>query len=281
MIATPDLEFRFFPAHNSRKFAQFADGYLPRNRLGRAEEFWNARIGMKTHLAVSFFLALMVLRLHSQEAVTNSAEPAPIAPDTNAIATPVVSAAATNAFTPVDAAAYGTLNKNLLESNAQFQLLTDLARDHRKRATDFAADQPERSKWETDLANELTAHASSLLKQVNELSRQRLAFERAHRSATNTIPGLAVNLVGNGLNPDEVAYIAKIQERLERAKQDIALAMDQANLYAQEVHTNNVPDEVARISTLLNENNTELRALQKEQSDLELKLLEFRALRRR
>ncbi len=236
---------------------------------------------MKTHLAVPISVASMVLRLYSQEPLPGSDEPSPEATAMNSSLSGAAGVARTNTFTAADAAAYGSLNKNLLESNAQFQLLTGLARDHRKRAANFASDQPDKSKWENELADELSTQASDLLRQVNELSRRRLAFERTYSFATGALAGVVLTSGTNSLNPDEIAYVAGIQERLERTTQDLAALSDQANLYAQEVHTNNTPEEVARISSLLNLNSREVRTVQKEQSDLELKLLEFRAFRRR
>src|SRR3954452_21264547 len=49
---------------------------------------------------------------------------------------------------------YATLNRRVVESNAQFELLNQMTQEHRKRAEEAPTDQGARSQWESDLAKE-------------------------------------------------------------------------------------------------------------------------------
>ncbi len=179
-----------------------------------------------------------------------------------------------------DLAYYAALNRQEAELNSQLTLLGDLEQEHRKRAAEAGkAEQAAKATWETDLAQELADKTSALKKQAEELSKQRLAFEEAHKPLSPAVHGLRSRMTVSGQNPDEVAYLAKLDEKLWGLQQELNALQDEGNNCAVQLTTNNVPQEMARISGLLEENGRRLRQLQKEQSDLELQKLQFRALR--
>ncbi len=261
--------------------------------LGLREITWNrTRIlkrlpCMKTRVQVLLILALLCPGLRAQVPGSSPAadESSLISrtPDsTNLSAVPPLLGSSTNSLTADESTAYAALNRDLLELDAQFRLLNGLAREHRARAEELARDESQKSQWEAELATGFGAQASELLRRINERSRQRLAFEREHPVVRGSaLAGFSSSGGTNGPNPDEVAYFAKIEERLQRAGQELAGVIEEGKLYAQQAHTNNAPDEIGRVSLLLNDNQRRVRELQKEQSDLELQLLGYRALRRR
>jgi hypothetical protein len=210
---------------------------------------------MKRYLSFAFAFGFTVLLLNGQD---DAARPA----------TPL----------PADAAYFVALNQQLLERNAEFTLLTQLAQEHNTRADQAgSANQGEKAKWERDLSKELADKGSALLAQINELSQQRTAFEK-----TNKLAGSAGLWAGstNGFNPSEVIYLARLEERAQDVERELKALVDQGNIYTLQLQTNNVPEEVGRVSFLLEDNRRDARWLQKERLDLELKRLEFRAVRR-
>lgn len=202
---------------------------------------------------------------------TNTPTPAPIPamPKTNAI------------VAPEDVVYYAALNRQEFEFNTQLRLLSELEQEHRKRADEAGkGEQAAKAKWETDLAQELADKAVTVKKQLEEASKQRVAFEEAHKPLSPALRGLRARMTVNGENPEEVAFLAKLDERLWGVDQELKAALDEGTSYAMEIATNNVPDEISRISLLLQENGGRVRQLQKEQAELELRQLEYRALRR-
>ena len=83
-----------------------------------------------------------------------------------------------------------------------------------------------------------------------------------------------------GLGPDDLIYLSSLQERLSRVQQDLAAALEVGNAHSMDLLTNNTPENVARVSFLTELNSRVLRELEREQADLELRKLEFRALKK-
>src|SRR5438045_2507233 len=75
------------------------------------------------------------------------------------------------------AAYYATLNRRVIESNTQFELLNQMTQEHRKRAEEAPPGQAARSQWESDLAKELGERAAAILTVLTNTTRERVAFE--------------------------------------------------------------------------------------------------------
>jgi hypothetical protein len=218
---------------------------------------------MRTSVVVLFGFAWLVI-IPLSRAAEPAYEPAAVArPGTNPVAATPDTPGPARSASDSDAA-----------RNAQVELLTQLAQEHRQRAHDTAAaGQTDRTIWENDLANELHARAEQLQGRHNEPAKE---------PSSNAIPpALAGESAGNGLNGDEQAYLDKIHERLDAVQQEIAAVTDQAAAYALQLPTNTVPYDYSVATRQIQENGRELRQLHTEQAGLELKRLEFWALRRR
>jgi len=177
------------------------------------------------------------------------------------------------------AAYYATLNRRVVESNAQFELLNQMTQEHRKRAEEAPPDQGARSQWESELAKELGERAAAILIVLTNTTRERLAFEQTHLDLAT--PGLLNFPAGtaNGPNAAEISFLAKLAERRSAVQQEIAATTEAAMFYATQLGTNsNSSYDSSRVSSLLQDNGYYLKQLQKELLDLELKDLEFRAL---
>jgi hypothetical protein len=110
---------------------------------------------------------------------------------------------------------------------------------------------------------------------VSELKLEQTRFDAAHGSQ----PGAAVK--AQGLESDELIYLAKLNEKLAATEQDIAAAVDEAQNYALQLQTNNTPEHVQSVSLALEENKRTLKELRHQQFDLEMRKLEFWAIRHR
>ena len=125
---------------------------------------------MKQYLIVCLAGGLLALTSQAQE---SNFAPGAVAPDVEA---PKIATASS------DEEAYVALLKSQLELSTQFRLLGSLAQEHRKRAEEAAAaSQGQKSVWETELAKELRDKGETMLKQLSEASKQRQAFEQAHK----------------------------------------------------------------------------------------------------
>src|SRR5438094_6617234 len=98
-----------------------------------------------------------------------------------------VSENATSGIPKADPAAYyATLNRRVVESNAQFELLNQMTQEHRKRAEEASPDQGAKSQWESELAKELGERAAAILTLRTNTTRERGAFEQTHADAATT-----------------------------------------------------------------------------------------------
>lgn len=184
-------------------------------------------------------------------------------------------------LSPDDRAQYTGLTRTELELNTKFKLLTELADLHTQRAAESSkAGTPERTKWEADLAQELNDGKAVVLGQLNDTTKRRLAFEAAHASLPAAGAGSGALAEGKGLNANELLFVTRIDERLAKVREGLAASMAaDKGLYAQ-LQTNNTAEAVGRVSALLEENSKQTRQWEREASDLELKKLEFQALRK-
>jgi hypothetical protein len=130
------------------------------------------------------------------------------------------------------------------------------------------------------LAKELSDKGSAALKQLDELTRQRLAFEQIH---TNVVPSVVhpyTASAGSRLGSYEVEFLSRLEERLETVSQELSTARQDANVYALQLHTNTMPYDLTAATSLIEQNARHIRELQQQQFDLELRKLEFQALRK-
>jgi len=169
---------------------------------------------------------------------------------------------------------YSTVNQRVIELKAQFELLSLLAQEHKRRAQETSGEQAGRIQWENGLSGELSDRAAAILPRLNNLTQERIAFEQAHPNLASAARGT------NGHNADEVAFLEKVDERLAAVQQEIADTLEAGKLYTAQLLTNKNSYDVAKISFYIQANGDEVKRLRKEAFDLELKKLEFRALRK-
>ncbi len=181
-------------------------------------------------------------------------------------------------LTAEEKAQYAKLTQAELELSAQIKLLNELADEHVRRADEASVGMPDKARWEMDRGRELRSRSTGLLGQLNELTKERVAFQAGHGPAIAA--GFSALEDRKPLNPEELAYVMSLDQRLVKVRQEL-LAVDQAakGFYA-ELQTNNTPETMERISYLLDENGRQARQWEREESDLQLKKLEFRALRK-
>ena len=183
-------------------------------------------------------------------------------------------------LTSEEQVAYAKMNRREVELSARIRLCTEFAEELLKRASDVKTGMPDHAKWLTDLAQELRDKAAANLKELNETTAQRVAFDAAHGPATNAVVGNGALDQPKPLNADEFAYVNRLEERTLKIRQDLAFTLDYGKTFALQLATNNTPEAVTRISAMVDENNAMVRILEREEADLDLRKLEFRALRR-
>lgn len=182
---------------------------------------------------------------------------------------------------PEKVAAYAQMVQEEVESGVQQRLWTVLSEERRGKS-DAAqrAGQADLARWELGLAREFQERASAALARLQEVAKRRTEFERVNRlgpaSQTETLAGLKPSL----LVAEETVYLERLDQRLGILTEELGWLQETQRLYAVQLQTNNTPDDISRISWLLEDSNRIERDLQRQQSDLQLKKLEFRARRR-
>jgi hypothetical protein len=226
-------------------------------------------MAMKEYLTVCLAAGLLVLSSQAQESAPAPGAPAP------AVEAPKIATASP------DDLAYAALLKGELEFYTQLKLLSNLAQEHRNRAEEAAkANQAQKAVWETELAKELGDKSEALLKQLNEATKQRLAFEQAHKNAVISVGSLSAAAAATRASPQEIEFISKLGERFDRVSQDLLAARQYAYTYAAQLQTNKMPYDYQQASAAFEQNARKIQQLEQELSDLELRKLEFQALRR-
>jgi hypothetical protein len=230
---------------------------------------WNARIAMKQYLIICLAGGLLALTGQAQE---SSLAPGAVAPD---VAAPKIATASSEEET------YVALLKSQLELSAQFRLLGSQAQEHRKRAEEAAAaSQGQKSVWETELAKELRDKGDAILKQLSEVTRQRQAFEQAHKNIAASVGSLSAATADSRVSPQEIEFLKKLDERFDRVNQELLAARQYSFDYAEGMRTNTMTYDFQKAAAEFDQNARKIRQLEQEQSDLELRKLEFLALRR-
>lgn len=166
-----------------------------------------------------------------------------------------------------------------VELNTRIKLLSELTEEHLQRAEAARAVTPDKARWENDRAQELRDKSAGVLTQLNEATRQRLAFETAHKISDGT-PTLGASIEAKPLGPEEQAYVRNLDERLVRIRQELVQALQAGRELHAQLQTNINPENVSRVSLLLEDNTRVARQWEREQADIELRKLEFQALRK-
>jgi len=174
---------------------------------------------------------------------------------------------------------YAALNSRLIELKTQSELLNELSLEHARRAAEISRTQEARSQWERELAKELSEKSGTCLGLLNNLYKERLAFEQAHPELSGPGSSNQVAEASSPRNADETAFLAKLEERLAMVQEEIAETAEAGRAYAAQLATNTTSADFSRITSLLQDSSNSAKQLQKEVLDLELKKLEFRALR--
>jgi hypothetical protein len=180
-----------------------------------------------------------------------------------------------------DEETYAALLKSNLELSAQFKLLSNLAQEHHKLSEQATkANQAEKALWEDELTKELGDRSSAILKQFNDVTGQRLAFEKAHNNAAGSVASLNAAITATRLSSREVEFLSKLDEGLQRLDQELRAARQDSTAYAAQMSTNTIAYDFERAAYTLDQNTRKVRQLEHEHFDLELRKLEFMALRR-
>ena len=108
-----------------------------------------------------------------------------------------------------------------------------------------------------------------------------MALEQAHPEIAASLVPNSVAGGTNGANPDEIVFLGKLDEMRMAVQQELAATIEAGRLSAAQLRTNTGAYDFSRVAAVLQDNGNAVRQLQKELSDLELKELEFRALRKR
>jgi hypothetical protein len=155
-------------------------------------------------------------------------------------------------------------NAVVLALNAQSLLLRDMAQEHLKRAADLTQNnQAEKAKWESDLVNELKEKIVRVQKNIDQAAQP--------STGTNDLK-TAVEV------DDQLIFVSTVEARLEQLRQEVSAAIEDGRVLTVQMTTNKAPEDIASVSFALNENQKVVKQLQKEQADLDLRKLEFRAL---
>ncbi|MGH7967695.1 MAG: hypothetical protein ACREIC_03095, partial [Limisphaerales bacterium] len=153
--------------------------------------------------------------------------------------------------------------------------------EHRKRAEDTPRDQAAKSQWESDLAKELSERASAIASSMAEIAKERVAFEQSNPALIASLGPNSPAGATNGPSIDELSFLVKLESTKTALQQELASAMDTGTLYSAQLLTNTGSYEFSRITSLIQNNGYLTKQLQRELSDIELRSLEFRALKRR
>jgi hypothetical protein len=224
---------------------------------------------MKQNLTICLAFGLLGFSSHAQESVSG---PSATSPGGEA---PIIATAS------ADDEAYAALFKSDLELNTQVKLLSNLAQEHRTLAEEATkANQAEKTLWENELAKELSDRGSVLLKQLSDVTKQRLTFEKARANAAASADSLNAATPATRPGSREIEFLSKIEEGFRRIDQEMRAARQDATVYASQLTTNAMAYGADRISYTLDQNARKIRELEQERFDLELRKLEFQALRR-
>lgn len=177
---------------------------------------------------------------------------------------------ANSAFSPPtynasNSIAISSSNAIVLALNGQALLLRELLQEHQKRATDLTQkNQTEKAKWESDLVNELQEKSAHVQKSIDQATQP--------WPGTNALKAAAANV------DDQLVFVSTVEARMEGVRQELSAAIQDSRVLSMQIGTNKAPEDVAGILFALGENQRVVKQLQREQLDLEIRKLEFRAI---
>jgi len=146
-----------------------------------------------------------------------------------------------------------SLNRRVIEANVQFEILNQLAQEHRKRAEDTPRDQG-RYQWESGLANELSARAAAIQSQLTSTHKERPTAEPAPPDLALPAPSNSVTGAANGPSPEEIAFLEALAARRAAVQQELVTACDAASHYAVQLATNNSYSDLSNLHYLIRDN---------------------------
>jgi hypothetical protein len=156
-------------------------------------------------------------------------------------------------------------NAVVLALNGQALLLKDMLQEHQKRAADLTQkNQTEKAQWESDLVNELQEKSARVQKSIDQATQP--------SPGTNDLKAAATDV------DDRLVFESTVEARLEQIRQELSSAIEGSRVLSMQIRTNKAPEDFAGVSFALSENQRLVQQLQREQLDLALRKLEFRAL---
>jgi hypothetical protein len=171
-----------------------------------------------------------------------------------------LNSSATNSITA------STSNAVMLALNAQALLLKELIQDHQKKAADLTKkNESEKAKWETDLVNELQEKNSRIQAGINQ-GGQSWQGTNGSKAASSSD------------TDDQLVFVSTVDFHLEQVRQELLAAFEESRVLITQLATNKAPEEFGGMSFVLGENQRLVKELQREERNLELRKLEFRAL---
>ncbi len=184
-------------------------------------------------------------------------------------------------MTPQVVTRYAELVRGDTEAEAQQKLLTELADLHTKRATEARqGNKAEQATWETEAAKQLQEKSAAITASSAQIKKEKAALEEVHKELGLSLLANTPADVTSGYSSSEMAYLDKLEERIQKSDQEAAAIIETRRLYTQQILTNNVTEDINRLTLLLDQSQREVRQLEHDKANLELKKLEFRALRR-
>jgi hypothetical protein len=176
----------------------------------------------------------------------------------------------TNTYAPLnysapDSIASSSSNAVILALSGQALLLKEMMQEHRRRAADLTEkSQSEKAKWETDLVNELQEKNVRLQKSIDQTT-QASAMTTGLKAAAGDVD-------------DQLLFVTTVEARQEQIRLEVAAALEDGRVLTMRLGTNKAPENFAGMSLALSENDKFVKELQREQLELELRRLEFRAI---
>ena len=158
-------------------------------------------------------------------------------------------------------------NAVMVALNAQALLLKEMIQEHQKRAADSTQKSlSEKAKWETDL--------------VTELQEKSVRVQKSIEQATQPSSGINDLKAAAGDVDEQLVFVSTVEARLEQLHQELAAAIEDSRVLSMQIGTNKAPEDIGGASMVLGENQRLVKELQKEVLDLELRKIEFRAIRK-
>lgn len=113
---------------------------------------------------------------------------------------------------------------------------------------------------------------------MNELQEKKVRVQKGIEQTTQPGPTTNGLKAASSEIDDQLAFVSTVEAGLELIRQDLAAAIEDSRFLSTQIATNKAPEDYAGMASALGENQKLVKNLQREQLDLELRKLEFRAL---